>query len=253
MTWDQNKPLYEIGTDRGVLYLSDGTVEGWNGLTDVDESQTSSFTEPVYVDGVKRDQPQKPSFYEGGITAFTYPPAFERCVGAVELAAGLLATGQAHEIFNLSYRTMRGNEDYRIHLVYNATASPSVNTWETLSDNPTASSFKWDVVAVPEEVVGHGPTAHIYVDTTEAWPATVAALEDFLYGTDTTAPAFPTIQQLLDIFEANATMVIVDNGDGTWTASGPDDMVYMLDANTFQINAPTAIPIDSDFFTVSTY
>ena len=53
LTWDQvGERIYQTGIDHGVLYLHDGTVVVWNGLTDVEESSDSEV-KSFYLDGVK--------------------------------------------------------------------------------------------------------------------------------------------------------------------------------------------------------
>jgi len=88
------------------------------------------------------------------------------------------------------------------------------------------------------------------VSADTAYSSAVSDLEDVLYGTATSDPHLPTPDEVLAIFEANSILQIIDNGDGTWTAIGPDDAITMLDANTFQIDWPSAVYIDANFYTI---
>jgi hypothetical protein len=77
------------------------------------------------------------------------------------------------------------------------------------------------------------------------------ALEDVLYGTDDESPRLPSPEEVFEIFEENAILRIIDNGDGTWTAIGPDSAIEMLDSETFEITWPSAVYIDADTYTIS--
>ncbi len=79
----------------------------------------------------------------------------------------------------------------------------------------------------------------------------IQAIEDLLYGSASTAPRLPDPQEILDLFEEGAILKIIDHGDGTWTAIGPDDVVYMTDPDTFEINWPSVVYLDEDTYQVS--
>jgi hypothetical protein len=52
LAWDQTGDrVYQTGIDHGVLYLHDGTVAVWNGLTDIEESENAEL-KSFYLDGV---------------------------------------------------------------------------------------------------------------------------------------------------------------------------------------------------------
>jgi hypothetical protein len=79
----------------------------------------------------------------------------------------------------------------------------------------------------------------------------MSAIEDKLYDTDTDAPALPTVDELIAFYDVIAGLVITDNGDGTWTATAPNDVIRMLDDTTFEITSSTANFIDADSYTIS--
>jgi hypothetical protein len=61
----------------------------------------------------------------------------------------------------------------------------------------------------------------------------------------------PDPQEIFDIFEANSILRVVDNGDGTFTVTGPDDAITMLDDTTFEIDWPSVVVIDSNTYEIS--
>lgn len=65
-------------------------------------------------------------------------------------------------------------------------------------------------------------------------------------------PTLPSLTDLVSLLNSWVLIEITDNGDGSWTATGPDDFVKMLDATTFQINSGAADYVDEDTYTVST-
>lgn len=245
--WGGLPPGYEVGVDRGVLYLSSGVGVAWNGLIDVTDDTPATIDGGVYVDGQRYSVAVSKADFEGSLEAYTYPSEFEPYIGYSDEL-----TGQPRDSFGLSYRT-KLSDGYRIHLVYNITAELLGWASETLDREPEPSTFQWKLHTRPEFSGSLSPTAHIYVDTSEAHTHTVALFEELIYGTASTDPTLPSLQEAIDFFEENALFIVVDHGDGTWTATGPDDMIQMLDATTFQITSPTAIPIDADSYTLSTY
>jgi hypothetical protein len=94
------------------------------------------------------------------------------------------------------------------------------------------------------------PTAHLIVALSEADPAAITDLEMLIYGDDSDDPQLPDPSVIVGIFESHTTLTIVDNGNGSWSASGPDDVVYLTDATTFTIDWPSAKLITSDSYTV---
>lgn len=247
LSWGGLPAGYEVGVDHGVLYLASGVGVAWNGLTDVTDDTPSAPSDEIYIDGQRQPVATVKTDFQGSLEAYTYPSEFEHYIGYLDEF-----TAQPRDSFGLSFRTKLAN-GHRIHLVYNITAELTGWDAKTLTQNPEPSMFNWKLKTVPEIAEDLAPTAHIYIDTSEAHTHTVALFEELIYGTASTDPTLPSIQEIIDFFEENALFIVVDHGDGTWTATGPDDMIQMLDATTFQITSPTAIPIDAESYTLSTY
>jgi hypothetical protein len=83
LVWDKaGDRTYQTGVDRGVLYLHDGTVAAWNGLTSVENTDVSTLTS-YYLDGVKYLDNLLPGDFTGKLKAFTYPEEFDQVNGII--------------------------------------------------------------------------------------------------------------------------------------------------------------------------
>lgn len=255
LVWDQvGERRYEGGIDRGVLYLPDKAVV-WNGLTSVEES-TSRSSNSYYQDGVKYLEHQILGDFAGTLKALTYPDEVDIISGVFSDGHGIYLHDQRPKPFGLSYRTKIGNDidgfdhGYRIHLLYNLLATPSNTAYSSLNDSPTPVEFQWALSGTPSEIAGHRPTAHVSIKSTDIDPAYLAFIETLLYGSDTAEPYLPTLIEIFDLI--STPLVIVDNGDGTWTASGSDRVVELLNATTFQLTGVPAIYLDEDTYEITT-
>lgn len=231
--------LYSQGVSNGVLYPQNSPGVAWNGLISVSEAGDSTPT-ARYFDGKKYQDDFPLGTFAGTISAFTYPDEFEPCIG---LDSGI--TAQPRQSFGFTYRDTR-----EIHLVYNATVSPSSDQYSSLADTISPVAFAWNFTTAPVEVPFGRATAHLVVVTDFADAEALAALEDILYGDDSNSPSLPDPGTVYELFESNTLLRITDNEDGTWTATGPDSAITMLDANTFQIDWPSAMFIDADTYRI---
>lgn len=208
LSWNSvGERRYETGVDRGVLYPLEGPGVPWNGLISVTESPDGGGAVAYYIDGFKYYNESAPEEFEGTIEAYTYPDEFAVCDGTAELYEGLFITQQPRVAFDMSYRTKVGNDfagqnfGYKIHLIYNALASPSNRNNETIDDSPDAMTFTWDITTSPILVPSRKPSAHFIVESTKAKAATLADLEDILYGTDILVPRMPRPDELITMFD----------------------------------------------------
>lgn len=202
LTWDASgERLYETGVKQGVLYVMDNNVYGngvaWNGLTAITESPSGAESTPLYADDIKYLDLRSTEEFGATIEAYTYPDEFAACDGSASLADGVSIGQQARKMFGLCYRTTVGNDTdgtdhgYKLHLIYGATASPSEKAYETINDSPEAITFSWEITTTPVSVTGFKPTASITIDSTKADPTCLAALEEKLYGGESTGPTLP--------------------------------------------------------------
>lgn len=260
LNWDASgERYYENGVDRGVLYVDDvGYV--WNGLVSVAETPSGGEAQSYYLDGIKYLSLASAEEYEATINAFSAPQQFTVCDGTKSLYQGLFVTQQKRQPFGFAYRTMVGNDineeaGYQIHLVYNALAAPTNRTRNSLSESPELDTLSWFISAVPPILSGEAfkPSAHFIVDSRFTPGGILAELEDILYGSVSADARFPPQTEVLALFEANATVRVTDNGDGTFTVEGPDTVI--TDDGTgdgaFSITYSTAVFIDADSYTIS--
>lgn len=197
---------YEVGVDRGVLYVGTNAGVAWPGLISVQENPSGGEPRPYYQDGRKYLNLAKAEEFEATIEAFTAPAEFGPCDGMRSIQNGLFATQQRRVPFNLSYRTGVGNDTegqdhaYKIHLVYNALAAPAGHNHTTLSDSSEPEALSWDITTIPEDLSGRKPTAHFVVDSRYADAQMLSDLEDILYGSTLGSASFPTVAELVAIF-----------------------------------------------------
>lgn len=258
LVWDNvGEKTFETGLDHGVLYLRDGTAVPWNGLVSVEDTANSELKE-FFIDGLKYLNSLVPGSYTGKLSAFTYPDEFNNVNGVVEAVPGLSYYNQPAKSFNLSYRTKKGNDvegidyGYKIHLLYNLIANPDSVATESLKDDLEATTFAWVLSGVPTQMPGYKPTAHISIDSNDTNPFVLETLEDMLYGTSSSPPHFPTINELINLYENAGALLIVDNGDGTWTAiDAGNHYISMTDSTTFQIDGADAVYLDPDTYEIS--
>jgi len=236
----------ETGIDRGVLYLNNGVTVPWNGLTSVEEDGGEEAV-VYYVDGRPFLHFPKPKEYKGVLKAYTYPDEFSSLIGELEITDGMYLNSQIGDSFGLSYRTRVfdaiSGEDaaYKIHVIYNASVVPSSKTYDTIGSEVNPLEFSWPIQAVPVNVDGYRPTAHITIDTRHMDATRIAALETLLYGTVDAPATMPDAQAIFDLLNFGDTIVITDNGNGTWTAEGSYHNVYLTSYYTFQIDNVNAV------------
>lgn len=250
LSWDNiGDRFYETGLDRGVLYFPEGGGVAWNGLTSLEE-QITTTTQSAYFDGVKYDDIITIGDFEGTLRALTYPDEFMQFEGVLEDQKGVLITGQPSETFGLCFRTKIGSDTdpnfgYKIHLLWNLTAIPSAREHKTLSMDVEPLEFEWELTAIPEYIEGFQPTAYVIIDTRKVDPFLVADLETILYGDEENDPRLPSLKGLSTFIRKWDRLIILDNGDGTWTAiSNREGVIEMLDPDTFQITSDTAVFTD---------
>ncbi len=184
---------YETGVSKGVLYprLANGTYpigEAWNGLTAVNEAPSGADVTKKYADNRVYLRLSSVEEFNGTLEAFTYPDSFAKCDGSVEMTPGVFAHQQTRQAFGLCFRTEVENDaqddEYKLHLVYNALAKPSQKNNQTLNESPETSPMSWELTTDPEDVPGANPSAKLTIDSRKADPAKLAALEVILYGVD---------------------------------------------------------------------
>lgn len=221
--WDKaGEHFYETGVDHGVLYP---TINGeystgvaWNGLTGVTESPSGAESNAQYADNIKYLNLISAEEFGATVEAFTYPDEFAVCDGSAEPVPGVMIGQQTRRPFGLSYRTLMGNDlmgteyGYKLHLIYNATASPSERAYSTVNDSPEALTFSWEVTTTPVEVPGYKPTASLTIDSTKVSATNMARLEAVLYGSADAEPRLPMPEEVFSLIGSSNAITLTVTG-----------------------------------------
>lgn len=254
IVWDEvGVRKFEVGIDRGVFYPSSEDGVPWNGLISVNIKQDGVSSSPVYFDDKKINEVVYLGDISATVKAYTYPDEFLPYDGFVECATGMFIDGQSRGTFDLCYRNYLGDDvdgidlGYKLHLLYNLTAIPEDITNQTIDTNIAPIEFGWIFTSVPDEIPGFRPASHIIVDSTKVDPDVLSTLEDILYGTEGVDPRMPTMVEVY----SELAMTIINKGDGTWSARGPDSVVTSLSVDDFQIDSTRVNVLDSSNYEVS--
>jgi hypothetical protein len=225
--WDvAGKRYFETGVSKGVLYpqKTDGTYDtgvAWDGLISVSESPDGAEPNDLYADNIKYASLRSAETFGATIEAYTFPDEFYKCDGSYMAVPGVYIGQQSRQPFGFCYRTEVGSDTlafdsddgYKLHIIYNATVSPSDRSYETVNDSPDAITLSWEMTTTPVDVSGKKPTSTIVIDTTKLdakGKTNLATLEAKLYGTDAdsdagtqaTEPELPTPDQVITIMSA---------------------------------------------------
>lgn len=149
--------------------------------------------------------------YEVSGTTITFTEAptgaigvtYSKTVSAVVLN-GLSVGQQNRKNFGLSYRTKLGSDEsdeygYKLHLIYNAKASPSEKAYATVNDSPEAIEFSWELTTTPVAMDGFKNTASITIESPKFSAAQMKAIEDVLYGTPSSDPYLPLPNEVVSL------------------------------------------------------
>lgn len=218
--WDNTgQRIFEVGTDRGMLYPATSRGVVWNGLVSVNEQTEGGEINPFYLDGIRYANVAALSEYKATLEAFTYPDKFSEINGLQGAGNGLYFDNQQKADFGLSYRTLVGNEvnghelGYKIHLVYNAIASPTQGQYKTRSNPDDLIPFSWTIMTRHvRNYDPRDPTAHLVIDSTMTHSSVLKAIEAILYGTKTKDPRLPSFAEIDKIFTRSQSLRIHHNG-----------------------------------------
>lgn len=202
LVWDStSQRTYETGIQKAVINFSDIGTFPWNGLTKVDESEKNSTLVTTFFDGVKIHNQKGRGVYECKISGLSFPKEVAPILGMAELRPGFSITGQTRKPFNFTYQTLVGDSDYKIHFVWNALLVQSELGSDTIGSTTEPTKFAWDVTATPSrDNEGYHASAHMVVDSSEVSSELMSDLIDWIYGTDSIDPYFPTQPELIAFF-----------------------------------------------------
>ena len=189
-------PMGSSGYEAGVA---------WNGVTAINENPSGADVTDLYADNIKYASMRSAEKFGFTIEAYTYPDEWAECDGSKEAVVGVFLGQQSRKAFGLVYKTQIGDEahpgmdkGYKLHIIYNCTASPSGRGYTTINDNPDAISFSWEANSTPVDVTGYKATCEIVIDSTKANATKLTALLEKIYGTDGSGGSTGTAPQLPD-------------------------------------------------------
>lgn len=215
LEWDvTGSRFWETGVSNVALYkkaAKDGKWLGvaWSGVTGITESPSGAELTDLWADNIKYASVRSTETFGATITAYTYPDEFAACDGSAAYADGVYLGQQTREAFCLAYKTKIGNDTqdenddgYKLHIIYNATASPSEKSFSTVNDSPEAIEFSWEINTNPLNVTGYKPVSTITIDSTKCDASKLKALETKLFGDATAEAELPEPDELLAMMKA---------------------------------------------------
>lgn len=163
MVWDQMaEKFFEGGCSKGVCFTdydksSDTYTHGeaWNGVSGFTDNPSGADEQASYADNIKYISLRGAENYGGTIKCFWYPDNFRKCLGKKAAANGVTVSQQGREAFGFAVTTQVGNDvdgteaGETIHLVWNATTSPSSKDYSSLNESPSPSELSFEFTANP--------------------------------------------------------------------------------------------------------
>ena len=236
---------YETGIDRVVLFVEGQNGVAWSGVTEISEIPSGGEPEPRYIDGLKIQTRAGLEEFRGRIEAFYSPEAFDICDGSLEVASGVQVRQQERKAFALSFRTKLVNAEdpsiprHKIHIVYDAIATPSVRNYQTVGDSLEPITLSWDFTTRPKPYPELLPTAHISIDTGQTDPLIVNVIEGFLYGSDANESTLLLPEDIFALFDG---LVVTDLGEGLFDVTGPTKYVELVATETYLVTCTVLTP-----------
>lgn len=215
LIWDAvGDRKFVTGVDRGVLWT--GSVDSttgattwangvaFQGLRTVDANPDGADEQTFYADNIKYLSLRGVENFGGSIGCYYTPEEFDKCDGTATLIQGVKIGQQVRKPFCFSYRTLVGNDTqgtdlgYEIHIVYNATVSPSSRSNASVNESPEPLELSYDFTTNPINVAVEGtnyrPVSHIIIASPSLIPASARTeyttnfnkFEDWIYGKDPT-------------------------------------------------------------------
>lgn len=232
--WDQEADKhYETGTREAVLFVKDGSAYkpgvAWNGITGISEKPGGAEANALYADDTKYIELRSAETFGGTIEAYTYPDEWAECDGSRNIVPGMKIGQQTRKSFGLVYTTVKGDGvDFNdagdlIHIIYNATASPSERAYKSINESPEAVTFSWEFTTTPIDMpsvtsnnvtTSYKKSSIITVDTTKFTTTEdltkLNLLKSMIYGsgdgtTAGTLPTLPTPAQVYGILSGTIT------------------------------------------------
>lgn len=208
--WDQTaEKFFEGGCSHGMCYTGyDKTADAylvgqaWNGISGFTDNPSGADEQASYADNIKYISMRGAENYGFTVKCFTYPDNFAGCLGKAvvkdsnsAVVTGLRVSQQAREVFGFAVITQIGNDTKgteageTLHIIWNATTSPSSKDYSSLNESPSPSELSFEATANPVDVgTKFKPTCNIEISTQNMNSTELTAyeaLKDILFGSDT--------------------------------------------------------------------
>lgn len=230
LQWDAvGERDYTVGIKEVVLFKSNsskanGYDDGvaWNGVTKVSDSPEGAEATDLWANDSKYGSLRSAEQFKGTIEAYTSPEEFDECDGCAAIGDGVLMHQQNRKPFGLAYTETVGNDtdgmDHGkiLHLVYNATASPTSKDHETVNDSPNVNPLSWEFDTTPVSVTGYKPTSHLEFHSNRMSQAAWNTLIGMIHGTSNSEPTLPTIETVLSTFGTSYTYTALSTEPADW-------------------------------------
>lgn len=204
--WDQiAEKFFEGGCSKGMCYSYNPNAtnddyydygEPWNGISGFTDNPSGADEQAGYADNIKYYSLRGAENYGFTVNCFTYPDNFKKCLGKKTVVPGVTVSQQARETFGFAVTTQIGNDTEGIdagetlHLVWNATTSPSSKDYSSLNESPSPSELSFEATANPIDIgTGYKPACNMEISTKGRkndadFMGVYNDLLDILYGTD---------------------------------------------------------------------
>lgn len=241
LNWtEESDRVASMGVSAGVVYFRDRPALPWNGLISCTEIPDDEESDPAYLDGQRLPHmSERSETFSLAVQAFTYPDEV-----------------LTHPVSAVSYSTKLGNRT-EIHVVYNPIFEFDDLPYMSLGDEVEPVTFSATLLTTPITIPGMAPSSHVIfqLDTVSVgW--FVEMIEGYLYGTATADPVIPDISDLISWFAEvvnHAHLLIIDHGNGTFSAVGPDAAVHAVNGTEYEIDASSIAVVDAGSYTISSY
>lgn len=185
--WAPQMESYETGISHAAFYPITGLGTVWNGLISVEEKSSTSDPDPIYIDGRLVFNKPKTFNYQAKLRTFATPPEFDSHIGLRHVVPGVVLANQPRTTFHFAYKTNVGSSGEKLHLIYNATATPTKVETKTLKDNAEVSVQEYQIDTVPETrhaANNFRPSSHLIVDSTKIPDYVFLAVENAIFGNE---------------------------------------------------------------------
>lgn len=223
LDWSSSDKSVTSGVSNAYLQV-DKSIYAWPGLTSVGMSPRIEIGDPIYIDGLVVDYKKTYAPRKLIVKAFTYPDVIESLTGFGLYGYKLSIDGFDSKRFNFSWKTTtigaNGEETYTYNFVYDSYISVSDYTIETMGSSVTPTDFSFDI-NVPDFIkTGDRPRSIVQVKSKYFEKEFIEVFENYLYGTKSTEPKFPTFTELVDVVSGSNLKTI---GREPW------DGLYLID------------------------